>query len=70
MRRLVVSGLFFAALLVTWHALSVAGIWSPMVLPPPASVGRYVDSNGSAAPPPVPNPEHVSESRRARHSTR
>ena len=42
MRRLVVSGLFFAALLVTWHALSVAGIWSPMVLPPPASVGRYL----------------------------
>ena len=42
MRRLVVSGLFFAALLVTWHALSVAGIWSTMVLPPPASVGAYL----------------------------
>jgi hopanoid biosynthesis associated RND transporter like protein HpnN len=36
----------------------------------PAIVGRYTDGNGAVAPAPVPNPEHVSESRRARHSTR
>jgi hypothetical protein len=38
--------------------------------PEPTIVGRYADSNGAAAPAPVPNREHVSESRRARHSTR
>jgi len=42
MRRLVVSGLFFAALLVVWHVLSSTGIWSPLLLPPPADVARYL----------------------------
>ena len=42
MRRLVVSLLFFAALLGVWQALSASGAWSPVLLPSPASVGRYL----------------------------
>jgi hopanoid biosynthesis associated RND transporter like protein HpnN len=38
--------------------------------PESAIVGRHADSNGAAAPAPVPNPEYVSESPRARHSAR
>jgi len=42
MRRLVVSGLFFTALLVLWHLLAASGIWSPLLLPSPADVARYL----------------------------
>jgi NitT/TauT family transport system permease protein len=34
--------LFFALLIGIWHALYVAGIWSPVLLPSPLTVGRYL----------------------------
>jgi NitT/TauT family transport system permease protein len=42
MRRLVVSLLFFAGLLALWQALAASRTWSPLLLPSPASVGRYL----------------------------
>src|SRR5215210_2958283 len=41
-RRLVLSLLFFSALLFGWHMLVVAKVWSPVLLPDPKSVGEYL----------------------------
>jgi NitT/TauT family transport system permease protein len=35
---------FFGSLVLIWHLLSVAGIWSPVLLPDPLSVARYVSA--------------------------
>ena len=42
MRRLVGSGLFFVGLLAVWQALVSSKLWSPLLLPSPASVGGYL----------------------------
>ncbi len=42
MRRAAVATLFFAALLAVWQAMITTGRWSPVLLPSPASVGRYL----------------------------
>ena len=42
MRRVVLSLLFFAGLLAAWQALYASGRWSPVLLPSPAGVGRYL----------------------------
>ena len=42
MKRFVIASIFFIALVVLWQALVVAQIWSPVLLPPPADVGRYL----------------------------
>lgn len=42
MRRVVLSLLFFAGLLAVWQALYASGRWSPVLLPSPAGVGRYL----------------------------
>jgi NitT/TauT family transport system permease protein len=40
-RALVIIG-FFGGLVVLWQALVSAGLWSPVLLPPPADVARYL----------------------------
>ena len=42
MRRVVLSGLFFAAIAAAWQAMSMSGRWSPVLLPSPESVGEYL----------------------------
>lgn len=42
MRRAILSALFFLALIGIWHAVVLAKIWSPVLLPDPESVGRYL----------------------------
>lgn len=42
MKRTVLSALFFLALLGVWHAVVSAKIWSPVLLPDPAEVWRYL----------------------------
>ena len=42
MRRVVVSVLFFAGLLVIWQAFVWSGRWSTVLLPAPAGVGRFL----------------------------
>ena len=42
MKRLLVISIFFASLVAVWQALVAAQIWSPVLLPPPADVGRYL----------------------------
>lgn len=42
MRRTVVAGLFFAALVVLWQAMAWSGRWSPVLLPSPWSVAEYL----------------------------
>src|SRR5688572_24925345 len=42
MRRIVVGAVFFALLVGVWHAMAVSGRWSPVLLPAPADVGRYL----------------------------
>lgn len=42
MKRLLVATLFFSGLVVAWHLLYAAQIWSPVLLPSPADVGRYL----------------------------
>ena len=42
MRRTVVAGLFFAALVVLWQAMASSGRWSPVLLPSPWSVAEYL----------------------------
>lgn len=41
-RRLALSTLFFAGLLLIWHLLVATGKWSPVLLPSPVSVGEYL----------------------------
>jgi len=42
MKRLISSLLFFALLLGVWHALVALRVWSPVLLPGPLAVGRYL----------------------------
>jgi NitT/TauT family transport system permease protein len=42
MRRFIWSALFFAVLLLIWHRLVLAKIWSPVLLPDPQLVGEYL----------------------------
>lgn len=42
MKRFVIASIFFIALVVVWQALVAVKIWSPVLLPPPADVGRYL----------------------------
>lgn len=42
MKRLLKASLFFALLVVAWEAVCRAHIWSPVLLPSPSSVGRYL----------------------------
>jgi NitT/TauT family transport system permease protein len=40
-RALLVAA-FFAGLVLIWHALAMTGWWSPVLLPPPLTVGEYL----------------------------
>jgi NitT/TauT family transport system permease protein len=42
MKRYVTAGLFFASLILLWHWACVREIWSPVLLPSPLSVARYL----------------------------
>lgn len=42
MKRTLVAVLFFSALLGIWQAIVSAGIYSPVLLPAPTEVGRYL----------------------------
>jgi NitT/TauT family transport system permease protein len=42
MRRFLLATLFFVALVAIWHFLVKAGIYSPVLLPSPQSVGEYL----------------------------
>lgn len=42
MKRIAIAVLFFSALVGLWQALYSANIWSPVLLPSPADVGRYL----------------------------
>ena len=42
MRRLLLATLFFVVLVTIWHFLVKAGIYSPVLLPSPQSVGEYL----------------------------
>lgn len=42
MKRILLASLFFAALAGLWHLVCASGLYSPVVLPPPADVGRYL----------------------------
>lgn len=42
MKRSIVAILFFAALVGLWQAVVSAGFYSPVLVPPPASVGEYL----------------------------
>jgi NitT/TauT family transport system permease protein len=42
MRRLLLATLFFIVLIAIWHFLVKAGIYSPVLLPSPQSVGEYL----------------------------
>jgi NitT/TauT family transport system permease protein len=41
-RRLVVAVVFFAALVLAWHFTAQAHVWSPVLLPSPRDVARYM----------------------------
>jgi NitT/TauT family transport system permease protein len=42
MKRLLSSAIFFSVLLLAWHFLVLARIWSPVLLPDPFSVADYL----------------------------
>ena len=42
MKRLLTAFLFFATLLAAWQIVFLAKVWSPVLVPSPASVGRYL----------------------------
>ena len=42
MRRAAVAAVFFAALVLVWHLVAEAHVWSPVLLPSPRDVGRYL----------------------------
>src|SRR6516164_6409733 len=42
MKRALHACIFFSLLVLIWHLLVRAGIWSPVLLPSPASVARYL----------------------------
>jgi NitT/TauT family transport system permease protein len=41
-RRPAIAAAFFAALLAAWHLLAASGRWSPVLLPAPLDVARYL----------------------------
>ena len=44
MKRLLSSAVFFIVLLLAWHVLVLAKIWSPVLLPDPLSVWEYLST--------------------------
>lgn len=42
MRRVAIAGTFFLLLVVVWHLMAASGRWSPVLLPSPLDVGRYL----------------------------
>jgi NitT/TauT family transport system permease protein len=42
MKRALTAFLFFAALLIAWQIVFAAKVWSPVLVPSPASVGSYL----------------------------
>lgn len=42
MKRLLTASLFFAGLVALWHWACAQEFWSPVLVPSPASVGRYL----------------------------
>ena len=42
MKRVLTAVIFFAVLLAAWQIVVAARIWSPVLLPGPASVGRFL----------------------------
>ena len=42
MKRFCIAFAFFAALIAIWHILVARRVWSPVLLPDPESVGRYI----------------------------
>jgi len=42
MKRAVHAIVFFGACILTWHLVVRAGVWSPVLLPSPASVASYI----------------------------
>ncbi len=42
MRRAAIAAAFFAALVAIWHALAASGRWSPVLVPSPLDVARYL----------------------------
>src|SRR4029453_1549615 len=44
MKRLLLATAFFAVLLLLWEGTYRAKIWSPVLLPSPGQVGRYLES--------------------------
>jgi len=42
MRRFLLATLFFLVLIASWHFLVKAGVYSPVLLPSPQSVGEYL----------------------------
>src|SRR5665213_1306884 len=42
MKRFLTAMVFFAVLIGAWHLACVARIWSPVLVPAPESVGRYL----------------------------
>lgn len=42
MNRVLVACAFFVLLVLAWHVLATSGLWSPVLLPPPESVLRYL----------------------------
>src|SRR5205085_4985268 len=42
MRRFLLATLFFVLLVAVWHFLVKAGVYSPVLLPSPQSVGEYL----------------------------
>ena len=43
MKRALTAAGFFGALILAWHFLYAAEIWSPVLVPSPESVGRYLE---------------------------
>ena len=43
MKRALTAAGFFGALILAWHFLYAAKIWSPVLVPSPESVGRYLE---------------------------
>jgi NitT/TauT family transport system permease protein len=42
MKRFLYASIFFVVLAVAWHLVVNAGVWSPVLLPAPESVARYL----------------------------
>ena len=57
MKRTLTAVVFFAALIAVWQFVYQRGFWSPVLVPSPAAVGRYLWENTfSAGPADAPNP--------------